>query len=167
MEAQRYLEETRDSFFALFASLSEEELTRPGPEGTWSAAEFAEHLATAERGIGILLRRGLGGPAASAEALAATEGKTDVILERVAGAVGKVVAPETTLPNGRYGAWPAAIEALREARRNTLALCEEEGLALVVAPHPAIGPMTGTQWVLFCGAHMERHRKQLAERFGR
>jgi uncharacterized damage-inducible protein DinB len=167
MEARLYLKETRDAFFALYESLSAEEVTRSGPGGAWSAADFAEHLATAERGIGVLLRRGLSAAPAGDEELAATEGKTEVILLRVAGAMGKVEAPEKTLPSGRYGAWPGALDALAEARRTTLGLCDEEGLAHVVAPHPAMGPLTGSQWLLFCGAHMERHRKQMAERFGR
>lgn len=167
MDSKQYLEETIKAFLSLYASLTEEEILRAGPEGAWSAAEFAEHLATAERGIGILLKRGLAGDKANEEALAATQGKTEVILGRVAVGGSRVEAPETTKPVGKYGAWPGALEALQEARRTTLALAEEAGLGQVVAPHPAMGPLTGTQWLLFCAAHMERHRKQMAERFGR
>ncbi len=167
MDPKQYLEETLEAFLSLYASLSEEEILRAGPEGAWSAAEFAEHLATAERGIGILLKRGLGGDKASEEQLAATQGKTEVILGRVAVGTSRVEAPEMTRPVGKYGDWPGALEALQEARRTTLALALEAGLDQWVAPHPALGPMTGSQWLLFCAAHMERHRKQMAERFGR
>lgn len=167
MDPKQYLEETLVAFLSLYASLSEEEIMRAGPDGAWSAAEFAEHLATAERGIGILLKRGLAGDKANEEALAATQGKTEVILGRVAVGGTRVEAPEMTRPVGKYGNWPGALDALRGARQITLALASEEGLDQVVAPHPAIGPMTGTQWLLFCAAHMERHRRQMAERFGR
>lgn len=168
MDPKQYLEETRVAFLALYDSLSAEEIQQPGQDGAWSAAEFAEHLATAERGIGIMLKRGLLAEPASAEEIASTAHKTEIILNRVASPNGRVQAPETTLPTGRYGAWPAALEALVEARQITIALSDSADLlAQRVAPHPAIGPMTGTQWLLFCAAHMERHRKQIAGRFER
>jgi hypothetical protein len=167
MDPRQYLEETHLAFRELYASLSKEQLQEPGPDGAWSGAEFAEHLAAAERGIGILLKRGLGAAVASAEDLAATAGKTELILSRVASAAGRAQSPESMRPNGRYGEWPGALEALAEARATTIGLAEADGLETFVAPHPALGPMTGTQWLLFCAAHMERHRRQLADRLGR
>lgn len=170
MDAVQYLQESLAAFEKLYATLSPEEAVQPGPEGTWSAADFAEHLATAERGIGVLLKRGLAGEPASAEEMAATQGKTEVILSRVPAAPVRVEAPEQTRPSGRYGAWPGALEALVEARKNTIALAhqvEPGRWESVVMPHPALGPMSGEQWLLFCAAHMERHQRQMAARFGR
>lgn len=170
MNAVTYLQESHAAFEKLYATLSPEEAVQPGPEGAWSAADFAEHLATAERGILVMLKRALAGEPASEEQVAATHGKTEAILTRVPAAPVRVEAPEQTRPNGRYGDWPAALEALREARKNTIALAMEVDAARwekVVMPHAALGPMSGTQWLLFCAAHMERHQRQMAARFGR
>jgi hypothetical protein len=125
-----------------------------------------EHLATAERGSLVGLKRALARGPATAEERAATAGKTEAILERVPVVRQRVEAPEIVRPTGRYGAWPGSLEAFRQARESTIAFAGEaaaEQLEVLVQPHPALGPLTGVQWLYFAGAHGERHRKHIEE----
>ena len=161
-----YLEASRDAIVALCQPLNEEQATRPRADGGWSPAEFLEHLATAERGILIRLKRSLGAEPVTAEARSETAGKTELILQHVATPTRKVESPEALRPSGRYGAWPGALEALVEARTALLEFARAtspEQLEAIVLPHPMLGNFSGTQWLLFCAAHFDRHRKQIEE----
>jgi hypothetical protein len=166
-EVVAYLEKTASALAGLGESLSVEAAAAPLREGAWSAAGFFEHLATAERGILMRLKRALNEPPASAEALAAALGKTEIILTRVPAGPVRVESPEAVRPAGRYGEWPKPFEAFLEARAATIAFAREtpeRAIDAVVMPHPALGPLTGTQWLWFCGAHGERHRLQIERR---
>jgi hypothetical protein len=165
MEPVLYLEETRDAFVATCGELSREQARKPIREGGWSAAGFAEHLATAERGILIRLKKALGEAAATSEALAETAGKTELILNHVPAAARAAESPEMLRPSERYGDWPGPYDAFLAARASLIEFARQTdpaALASIVSPHPMLGPFTGTQWLYFCGAHLERHRRQIA-----
>lgn len=159
-----YLEESRDAMATYCRSLDPEAALKPYREGGWSADNFLEHLATVERGVLIGLKKGPGGDPASPEDLAATQGKSEFILTHVPLGERRIEAPEAVRPVGRYGAWPASFEAFLNARAALLAFARTtpgEALEALVMPHPGLGPLTGTQWLYFCAAHVDRHRLQL------
>jgi uncharacterized protein (TIGR03083 family) len=56
-ELLRRVREGRRRFEALIDSLTEEQITRPGPGGGWSVKDHLAHLAMWEVGIAALLRR--------------------------------------------------------------------------------------------------------------
>jgi hypothetical protein len=136
---------------------------RPAP-GAWSAAEIVEHLILVEQGIGRLLAERL--PAAPDDPDPAPE----VMEARIRAVMGnraeiRVTSPEPYAPTGRWPTPAALREAMAATRAATLAFARTTTIPLRArrAPHPRLGPLDGVQWLVFTGAHADRHLEQLRE----
>lgn len=139
---------------------------RPAPD-RWSTAEVLEHLSIVERSVSELVRREL--DAARARGLGYDESTDPVVpktpITKLLNREVKIVAGERSQPKAGL-AWQAAREALAMARAGTRELViASDGLALgeLVMPHPALGPLNGHQWLVFLGAHEQRHAAQIRE----
>lgn len=123
----------------------------------WSMGDVAEHVAIANRNI---LRR-----LASSLAASPMAGRSPAVAdEEIPYLFYRGDEPPTiATPTGTWTAWPA-VEATFHGDAAALAQWALETTLDLRAhglPHPVFGLLDGYQWLLFAGAHTERHRAQL------
>ena len=161
----KYLTDTRDQVVTESASLSEAQWSfKPGPD-RWSVGEVVQHLSLAEPFIFGMQQKLVSGPAASPEDRKKTQAQDEMVLKVIPDRTKKVNAPEPLQPVGK----PAAargdvLTAFREARTKTIDYTSKtsDDLRGRVGDSP-MGPLDAYQWLLFIGAHTERHLAQLRE----
>ncbi len=166
-EIYEHIDRTRARLVAAVEGLSEGQQTfRPAP-GRWSAAELVEHLSIVEGGVVRLLEKMLGkGEEESGAASSSSDGlfadpiSIEEFVERSRGV--KLEAPERIRPTGLPLA--DSLARLRDSRAALHALrprVESADGRSLRFPHPAWGPLDLYQWLLFVGAHEDRHLAQL------
>jgi hypothetical protein len=160
----QYLTSTRDQVLSESAKLSEAQWNfKPGPD-RWSVGEVVEHLALAEDFLRSTQQKVVSGPAATPEERAKSQGKDDTIMKAISDRTQKVQAPEPLKPGTKLGSQADVVKAFRERRGKTLdyATTTKDDLRAHVSESP-IGTVDGYQWLLFIGAHTERHLAQIRE----
>ncbi|MGH8639502.1 MAG: DinB family protein [Burkholderiales bacterium] len=160
----QYLTTTRDQVLAESAGLSETQWNfKPGPD-RWSVGEVVEHLALAETFIFDLQQKTVSGTPATPEQQAAAKGKDEMILKVIPDRTKKAQAPEPIQPAKRLGSQATVLAAFKERREKTLEYAGKttDDLRARVADSP-LGSLDGYQWLLFMGAHAERHLAQIKE----
>jgi uncharacterized damage-inducible protein DinB len=165
-EIYEHIDRTRVRLVAAVEHLSDEQQTFSPAPGRWSVAELVEHLSIVEGSVVGLLEKLLGKAEESSAAAAAAPGlfadpvSIQEFVERSRAA--KYEAPERIRPTGlrlsdslaRMKDSRAALHALRPRVERA------DGRALRF-PHPAWGPLDLYQWLLFVGAHEDRHLAQI------
>ncbi|HWS86336.1 MAG TPA: DinB family protein [Pyrinomonadaceae bacterium] len=165
-EIYEHIDRTRARLTAAVEGLSEEQQSfSPAPD-RWSVAELVEHLSIVEAGVVRLLEKLLGKAAEAGAAEAAAPGlfadpvSIEEFVERSRGV--RLEAPERIRPTGLRLA--DSLARLKESRAALHALRPRveraDGRALRF-PHPAWGPLDLYQWLLFVGAHEDRHLAQI------
>jgi uncharacterized damage-inducible protein DinB len=160
----QYLTSTRDQVVAESATLSDAQWNfKLGPD-RWSVGEVVEHLALTEEFLRNLQQKTMSAPVATAEQRAATKGKDEMIVKAIPDRTQKAQAPEPLRPTQKLGAQTAVVNAFKERRGKTLSYAEKttDDLRAHVGESP-IGPVDAYQWLLFIGAHTERHLAQIRE----
>jgi hypothetical protein len=161
-----YLTTIRDQVLAESAKLTEAQWNFKTSPERWSVGEVVQHLALAEPFIFDLQQKMAGGSPATAEQLAATKGKDDMIRKVIPDRTKKAQAPEPLQPGKAQslGDQAAVVAAFRERRTKTIEYASKtkDDLRARVADSP-LGPLDGYQWLLFMAAHSERHLAQLRE----
>ncbi len=71
--------------------------------------------------------------------------------------------PNVATPSGAWSSWTEHAEEYRTSVKAILTTIENAryDLRTYGAGHPVFGTLDGAQWLLFSGAHTERHRSQL------
>jgi hypothetical protein len=141
-----------------------EQSFRPSP-GVWSVSEIAEHLAIIEERLSKLFPLML--TKAEAEGLQRADDQpfrpvsVAEFVERSQRE--KYNAPETARPTGAVPLADslARLERSRATIRELRPRLEALDLTGVTYPHPAFGPLSAYQWLIFIGAHEDRHRRQI------
>ena len=165
-EIYEHIDRTRARLVAAVENLSGEQHTFRTAPDRWSVAELVEHLSIVEGNVVTLLNKLLGkaeeaGAAAAVPGLFADPVSIEEFVER--SRVAKYEAPERIRPTGtlpladslaRLSDSRAALHALRPRIERA------DGRALRF-PHPAWGPLDLYQWLLFVGAHEDRHLAQI------
>lgn len=160
----QYLTTTRDQVIAESAKLSDAQWNfKPGPD-RWSVGEVVEHLALAEDFLRDSQQKVVAGPVATPEQRAKSQGKDETIVKMISDRTQKAQAPEPLKPGTKLGAQADVIKAFRERRGKTLdyAGTTKDDLRAHASESP-VGTVDGYQWLLFIGAHTERHLAQLRE----
>jgi hypothetical protein len=141
-----------------------QESLRPSADA-WSVAEIAEHLAIIEERLSrlfpvMLTKAEAGGLQRSADKPFQPVSVAAMIEQS---AREKYTAPETARPTGSVSIQDslARLEHSREAIRALQPRLEALDLTDVTYPHPAFGPMSAYQWLIFIGAHEDRHLRQI------
>jgi len=136
---------------------------QPGPD-RWSVGEVIEHLALAEPFLFDLQQKLASGPPASPEHRKGAQGQDAMVLKMIPDRTQKVNAPEPLHPGKRLGTRADVLTAFTEARGRTIEYVQKTGddLRSRVGDSP-MGPLDAYQWLLFIGAHTERHLGQLRE----
>jgi hypothetical protein len=164
-EIYEHIDRTRARLVAAVQGLSDEQQTfRPAPD-RWTVAQLVEHLSIVEGNVATLVGKLLGkaeesGAPSPAPELFADPVSIEEFVER--SRVAKYEAPERIRPTGlpladslaRLSDSRAALHALRPRIERA------DGRALRF-PHPAWGPLDLYQWLLFVGAHEDRHLAQI------
>lgn len=161
--AVQFLEEAQNKFFNSISSLSDAQMRyKPRPE-RWSIAEIAEHIVLAEDQLyGFVTNRLMKAP------LAPDAKRSAISDQQVIAATNdrskQFSANERGLPTGRWASKEEIIENFRKTRARTVELIKttSEDLRHRLAKNPAAGQeIDAFQWLLFAGAHCERHIAQI------
>ena len=163
-EIYEHIDHTRARLLAAVEGLSEEQQAFSPAPGRWSVAELVEHLSIVEGNVATLLDKLLG-KAEESGAGGATPGHFDPVsieefVERSRAV--KFEAPERIRPTGLAVA--DSLARLTESRAALHALrprVERADGRAIRFPHPAWGPLDLYQWLLFVGAHEDRHLAQI------
>lgn len=162
--AAAYLANTRDTVLTQTKGLSEAQLAfKPAPE-KWSVNEVLEHIAATEDFLfGMIEKQVMQAPPrppGGEDAQAIDEFVLKVIPDRTA----KAKAPEPLVPSRRFGSAEGSRKHFEASRAKSIAFLKEtKGLRDHAIDSPLGKKLDGYQWLLFLGAHSERHGKQIAE----
>ena len=160
----QYLTKTRDQVLEEAAKLSDAQWSFKAAPDRWSVGEVVEHLALAESFIFGAQQKTLAGAPATADQRAAAQGRDEMILKRIPDRTQKAQAPEPLQPNQRLGSRADVLAAFKERRAKTIDYANKtsDDLRARVSDSP-LGPLDAYQWLLFIGAHSERHLAQIRE----
>jgi hypothetical protein len=162
-KAMKYLESTRQGVVDATAGLSAAQWNFKAAPEKWSVAEVMEHIAAAEDLIrGSIETMVLKAPArAPGEDVAAIDA---FVLQAIPDRSHKADAPEPLRPTNRFGTPEAALKHFLESRATTEALLKDRSDLREHATDSPLGKkLDGYEWILFIGAHSERHTKQILE----
>jgi hypothetical protein len=159
------MNETRARLRARLDHLSSsEENARSSPDA-WSVKEIAEHLAIIEERLSKLFPVMV--TKAEAGGLQRRPGEpfhpvsVESMVERSRRE--KYTAPDEVRPTGA-GSVADSINRLNRSRETIQALrprLEALDLTNVTYPHPVFGQLSAYQWLIFLGAHEDRHLRQI------
>jgi hypothetical protein len=149
------VENTGSTLLQLLASFTEPQLNKVPFEGSWTAAQVAEHIWKAGD-CGVLY-----GPAAPVNR--PPDEKTEAIRALFLNFDIKMTAPEIVRPGNNYHTIETALTNIDHTWKKlltaagTLELSEECSSFEL----PGFGPFTRYEWVQFINVHTQRHIRQL------
>jgi len=158
----RYLQETREAIVDATKGLSEAQWKFKAASDHWSVAETLEHIALSEDFIfGQVKDKIMQAPAGAPDRDIA---KTDAAVRAmIPDRSHKAQAPPPLVPTGRWSP-QETLERFLKSRAATLEyLKTNTELRAHVADSPLGMPLDGYEWLLFIGAHSQRHTKQILE----
>jgi hypothetical protein len=162
-KALNYLESTRQGVIDATKGLSPAQWNfKPAPD-RWSVAECTEHIAAAEGFIrGMIIEKVMKAPPRPAgEDVAAID---QMVLAAIPDRSHKAQAPDPIKPTNRFGSPEGSLKAFMESRNTTEDFLKNTSDLRDHATMSPIGKnLDAYEWVLFIGAHSERHTKQILE----
>jgi DinB superfamily len=163
-QALQYLESTKKGVLDATKGLSDAQWNFKSAPDRWSLAELIEHLAAAEDMLrGVTQEQIMKSPAVPARSADEIKKSDESVLMMVPDRSHKVQAPEPLKPTNRFGSPEAAQKHFVESRAATEEyLKNTPGLRVHVGDSP-LGKLDGYEFLLFTGAHSERHTKQMLE----
>jgi hypothetical protein len=159
--AVQYLEQTRDGVTAAVKGLSDAQMKFKSAPDRWSVAETLEHIAKAEDFIFQNVTNNV------MKAPAPPSGRDNAKIDSFVLAVipdrsHKAEAPAPLVPASQWT--PAeTLDRFLKSRAKTIAYLSTPGLRDHAGDSPLGQPLDAYQWLLFIGAHSERHTKQILE----
>jgi len=160
--AVQYLEQTRDGVVAATKGLSEAQLKYKSAPDRWSVAETLEHIAVSEDFLLANVKNNvMKAPAGPADRDTA---KIDAsVLAVIPDRSRKAQAPPELVPKGRWTP-SEALDHFLKSRAETIAFLQATpDLRQHVTDSPFGQKLDAYEWLLFIGAHSERHTKQIVE----
>ncbi|MBA2379386.1 MAG: DinB family protein [Blastocatellia bacterium] len=159
-----YNELSREKLMSMVAEIDAETASKVPDGESWSIAHIVEHVAMVEEGIiklcGKLLRDSEAGGRTSDGSVKLSESFVSKATESVRV---KLVAPDFVQPSGKLRV-DESLSKLRENGERLEKLRQSfesfDGTGATF-PHPAFGPMTAQDWLVLCGGHQDRHRRQI------
>jgi len=160
--AVQYLEQTRDGVVAATKGLSEAQLKYKSAPDRWSVADTLEHIAVSEDFLLANVKNNvMKAPAGPADRDTA---KIDAsVLAVIPDRSRKAQAPPELVPKGRWTP-SEALDHFLKSRAETIAFLQATpDLRQHVTDSPFGQKLDAYEWLLFIGAHSERHTKQIVE----
>lgn len=157
-----YLEKTRDGVADSVKGLSEAQFKFKSAPDRWSVAETLEHIALAEDMIfqNVTEKVMTAGPGAPGRDIA----KIDAgVLALVPDRSRKAQAPPPLVPTSRWTPQQALDHFLASRARTIEYMKSTPGLRDHATDSPMGQQLDAYEWLLFIGAHSERHTKQILE----
>jgi hypothetical protein len=157
----KYLEQTRDAIVADTKNLTPAQWNFKAAPDKWSVALTLEHITLAEDDLYQLVNdKVMKSPAGAPDRDVA---KMDaMVLAMVPDRSTKRQAPPELVPTGRWTPAETLDHFLQSRARTIEFLRTTPDLRQHVMDSP-LGPMDAYQWLLFIGAHSDRHTKQILE----
>jgi len=159
----RYLAASRERLVEIVVGLSKEQQRFRPAADRWSVADCVEHVSIVEKAvlkrIQVLV---LDPPQPPAQ----PEGTPDdVVLSRVPSRSTRRTAPPEARPARRWTDFDALLRQFEAARERSLRFVAvtQGDLRSHYFAHPYLGELDCYQWLLFLGAHAERHARQAEE----
>jgi len=163
-KAIRLLQSSQKEFLSSVEGLTDEQWNyKPGPD-RWSVGETAEHILLSEGELFAYVQKALASDP-NPDWEAKTKGKTEFIEKVMGDRSHKAQAPEGLRPTNRFGSPQDSLKHFEESRAKTIQFLKDtKDLRQHAADNPALGKkLDAYQWILFVGAHSERHTKQINE----
>jgi|SRR5581483_3048930 len=167
-ELLEYVDRKTDRLRAAYESIpAEKRGERPAP-GRWSAAEVVHHVAIVEARLTQRLKALIEQARALPPETETSPVLTTIETRKVETRTNRFVTSELGEPRDTNVSrvWPE-FEATRQSLKDLVATAHGLALGAVSAPHPALGPLTGYEWLAFVGAHASRHADQILEDAGK
>jgi hypothetical protein len=162
-KAIKYLEKTRAGVLQATKGLSEAQWNfKPGPD-RWSVAETTEHIAATEDFLRQRIQDQVlkAPPRSDSEDVKALDA---FVLRAIPDRSKKAQAPEPLRPTNRFGSSKESLKHFQDSRAQTINLLKNTpDLRQHATDSPLGKKLDGYQWILFIGAHSERHTKQIEE----
>ncbi len=160
-ELLKQFDETESELLRVVSAFSEEQLNTVPFEGSWTAAQVAEHLLKSKSGI----------PQLFSGATKSTEREPDEKVEIIKSIFldfnTKFKSPEFIIPSDP----PHEKQVLLNALMNTRAAISKVAGTLDLSetctsfPFPQLGELTRWEWMQFAICHTQRHTRQLKNIF--
>ena len=158
------LKEKRELVLSAIAGFTPEQRAfRPRPD-CWSVSDCVEHITLVETRVMDSIERQLNSPP-EPEKAAAAAGKEQLILRAVPERSTRVTAPEAVRPTGRWPDFDELLGQFGKARDRSMKFAAETqaDLRSHFFPHFVFRDLDCYQWLVFLGAHTERHVLQIEE----
>ncbi len=128
----------------------------------WSVAQVLEHIILTERALLEMEKKTVASAPASIPE--ASKLKDEFIMKAIASRDQKAQAPAELRPTGGMGAGTSEVQQFKAARDATIDYVRttKDDLRAHSTESP-IGKVDAVQWLLFIGAHSERHLAQILE----
>ena len=157
------LEKTRGEVLKATKGLSAAQWDFKAATNKWSVAEVAEHIASAEDFLMEMIKNQVMKAPARTET-ADLKALDELVLKQIPDRSNKVQAPEPLRPNNRFGSPKDSLKHFQESRARTITFVQEtKDLRGHAMDSPLGKKLDAYEWILFIGAHSERHTKQIDE----
>lgn len=160
-ELLKQFEDTEREFYNVLASFTQEQLNESPFEGSWTAAQVADHMLKSKRNIPELLS----GPSRI------TTREPDEMVETINNTfldfTTKMKSPDFIIPTDEPANKEELLKALSEVKERIKATSATIDLTNTITsfPFPGLGEFTGYEWILFVVCHTKRHTHQLKNIF--
>lgn len=157
-----YLHATRKQVLDALDGLTDAQWKFKSADDRWSIAQVLEHIVLTERALlGMTKKVATSAPSPVPEA---SKLKDEVILKGIASREKKVQAPEQLRPTGGLGTAASEVEQFKQTRDATIDYVRSttDDLRNHSSQSP-LGQVDCVQWLLYIGAHSERHLAQILE----
>ena len=157
-----YLAQSRERLLDAVEGLSKEQQRfRPAPH-RWSVADCVEHVSIVEKMVVKEIQTVVLQPPQPSVVASLPD---DVILDGVPNRSSRCASPPEAFPNKRWTDFDQLLRQFEAARERSLrfAAVTQSDLRGHSFAHPYLGELDCYQWILFLGAHAERHVRQAEE----
>lgn len=160
-ELLKQFEETEREFYNVLASFTQEQLNDSPFEGSWTAAQVADHMLKSKKGIPGLLA----GPSRI------TTREPDEMVDKIDNIfldfTTKFKSPDFIIPTNEPANKEDLLKALNEVKERIKATSATVDLTNTITsfPFPGLGELTGYEWIHFLVCHTKRHTHQLKNIF--
>lgn len=160
--AMSYLHATRKQVLDAVDGLTEAQWKFKQADDRWSVAQVLEHIILTERALLEMEKKAVASPPAPIPE--ASKLKDEFIMKAIASRDKKAQAPAELRPTGGLGAGTSEVQQFKAARDATIDYVRttKDDLRAHSTDSP-LGKVDGVQWLLFIGAHSERHLAQILE----
>jgi len=161
-KAVKYLETTRKNIEEATRGLSDAQWNFKSAPDRWSVAECVEHIAaTEDRLQGMVIAQVMKAPGAPDRDVAKVD---TMVMTMIPDRSHKAQAPEELKPTNRFGGPDGSLRHFEETRTKTEDLLKNTpDLRAHAVDSPMGVKLDAYEWILFMGAHSERHTKQILE----